>query len=108
PFSINSWAEVPVMFQTFAIGFGSMALVLLLLFARTLKHAESLRLAPAEIAYARHKRLDWALVVGFSVLSFILACLIPANAESGAWVGMPGFIFFGLNICQWLLGRSQR
>lgn len=108
PFSINSWAEVPMMFQTFAIGFGSMALVLVLLFARTLKHAEALRLAPAEIAYARHKRLDWALVVGFSVLSFILATLIPATAESGAWIGMPGFIFFGLNVCQWLLRRSQR
>jgi uncharacterized membrane protein len=107
-FSINSLAEVPMMFQTFAIGFGSMALVLVLLFARTLKHAESLRLAPAEIAYARYKRLDWALVVGFSVLSFTLACLIPATAASGAWIGMPGFIFFGLNICHWQLSRSQR
>lgn len=108
PFSINSWAEVPIMFQTFAVGFGSMALVMVLLFVRTLKHADVLCLAPAEIAYARHKRLDWALVVGFSVLSFLLAWMIPATAQSGVWIGIPGFIFFGLNICHWVLHRRQR
>lgn len=108
PFSIGSVAEVPLMFQTFAVGFGSMALIMMLLFARTLKQAHALQLQPAEIDYARIKRLDWALVVGFAVLSFALACLIPATANSGAWVGMPGFIFFGLNIAQFVLARRRK
>lgn len=107
-FSINNWAEVPVMFQTFAVGFGSMALVMMLLFSRVLKQAAALQLNDAERFYARHRQLDWALVVLFSVLSFILACVIPATAETGAWVGMPGYIFFGLNLCQWLLHRQHR
>jgi uncharacterized membrane protein len=107
-FSINSWAEVPIMFQTFAVGFGAMAAVMLLLFARTLKLADALQLSESERHYARIKRFDWGLVLGFSALSFILACVIPATAQSGFWIGMPGFIFFGLNIAQFVLARRRR
>jgi uncharacterized membrane protein len=108
PFSIGSVAEVPLMFQTFAVGFGSMALIMMLLFNGTLKKAVALQLSADEVAYARFKRQDWALVAVFSLLSLLLAVLIPATPQSGVWVGMPGFIFFGLNICQWLLGRRRR
>jgi uncharacterized membrane protein len=107
-FRIQAWAEVPVMFQTFAVGFGSMALVMLLLFSRVLKQAARLQLAEAECRYARHKRQDWTVVVLFSIVSFALAWVIPANAENSFLVGMPGFIFFVMNGCQWLLRRQQR
>lgn len=104
-FSINTWSEVPIMFQTFAVGFGAMAAVMMMLFSRTLKHSVALQLSDDESRYARHKRLDWGLVVGFSALSFTLACLIPATEQSGFWIGMPGFIFFGLNITQFAVAR---
>lgn len=107
-FVIDSWLQVPVLFQTFAIGFGAMALIMCLLFARAVKLGPHLDFSDAEIAYAKFKRLMWGAVVLFSVLSLILAALIPAKPESGLWIGMPGFIFFGLNIIQFIMRRNYQ
>lgn len=107
-FSINSWLQVPILFQTFAIGFGAMALVMCLLFSRAVTLAPVLAFTDAEIKYAKYKRLQWASVVVFSVFSLCLAALIPATPASGLWIGMPGFIFFGLNITQLLMKRHYR
>lgn len=99
-FSINEWSEVPILFQTFAIGFGSMALITCLLFWRALALGKDLGFTPLELEYAKFKRMMWGTVFVFSIISFLLAVYIPATAKTGAWVGMPGFIFFGLNIVQ--------
>lgn len=104
-FSINNWSEVPVLFQTFAVGFGSMALIMMLLFWRAVKLGPSLGFSTIEIDYAKHKSLLWVMVVLFSGLSFLLAMVIPARPESGIWIGMPGFIFFGLNLVQIYMRR---
>lgn len=89
-----------VLFQTFAAGFGTMALVMALLFWRALRLAESAGFSSVEIALATHRRTGWLLVVGFSVVSFFLATVIPPKDEFGLWLGTPGFIFFGLNVIQ--------
>ncbi len=99
-FTINTWSEVPVLFQTFAVGFGAMALITCLLFWRAARIGPALGFSNAEIEYAKHKRLMWGMVVLFSILSFVLAVAIPATKEAGLWVGMPGFVYFGLNIVQ--------
>lgn len=104
-FTINGWSEVPVLFQTFAVGFGSMGLIMCLLFWRAVKLGPVMGFDEVEIGYAKYKRLMWGMVVLFSILSFLLAVFIPARPESGLWIGMPGFIFFGLNIVQILLRR---
>lgn len=106
-FTINAWSEVPALFQTFAIGFGSMGLIMCLLFWRAVKLGSGLGFSAAEIDYAKYKRLMWGMVVLFSTVSILLAMAIPARAESGLWIGMPGFIFFGLNIVQLLLRRRH-
>lgn len=105
-FSINTWSEVPILFQTFAIGFGAMALITYLLFSRAAKLGTELGFSATEIGYAKYKRLMWGMVVLFSVISFVLAMVIPATPESGLWIGMPGFIFFGLNIIHIALRRN--
>jgi len=107
-FEIDGWLQVPALFQTFAIGFGAMALVMCLLFSRAVKLGPEMEFSEAEIAYAKFKRLMWGTVVLFSIISLILAALIPARPESGLWIGMPGFIFFGLNIVQLLMRRHYK
>lgn len=102
-FSINNWAEVPILFQTFAVGFGSMALITCLLFWRATMLGATYGFSTAEMDYAKYKRLMWGMVVLCSIVSFALAVSIPATPESGLWIGMPGFIFFGLNILQIVL-----
>jgi hypothetical protein len=104
-FSISAWSDVPVLFQTFAIGFGSMALITCLLFQRASTLGPSLGFSAEEIGYAKYKCLLWGMVVVCSVISFLLAAFIPAKPETGIWIGMPGFIFFGLNIVQLALRR---
>lgn len=99
-FSISTWSEVPILFQTFAVGFGSMALITSLLFWRALKLGPSLGFTTVELGYAKYKQLMWIMVVLFCIISFLLATFIPATAKMGPWVGMPGFIFFGLSIVQ--------
>ena len=107
-FKIESWLQVPALFQTFAIGFGAMALVMCLLFSRAVKLGRGLNFSDKEIAYAKYKRLQWGMVVLFSIFSLILAAIIPARPEIGLWIAMPGFIFFGLNITQVLLQRHYK
>jgi uncharacterized membrane protein len=107
-FAIDSWQEVPILFQTFAIGFGAMALVMALLFSRAATLGKQLGFSDTEIAYAKFKRMLYFLVVAFCVLSFVLAMLIPATAESGGWIGIPGYIFFVLNFFQIFLRRRYR
>lgn len=107
-FVVTGWAEVPVIFQTFAIGFGCMAAVMCALHQRAITLASTVGLSDDELRYARYCRQNWALVVGFCVLSLILASTIPANAKNGALVGLPGFIFFGMNLLQWYLKRRYQ
>ena len=104
-FSINDWSEVPILFQTFAMGFGAMGLITCLLFWRAAKRGIELGFSATEIGYAKHKRMMWGMVVMFSVISFVLAMIIPATQQSGIWIGMPGFIYFGLNMVQIILRR---
>ncbi len=107
-FIINDWSEVPILFQTFAMGFGGMALITCLLFWRAVRLAPVFNFSTEEVAYAKHKRMMWGVVVLFSIISFVLAVLIPATEQSGMWIGMPGFIFFGLNILQIILRRRYK
>jgi uncharacterized membrane protein len=108
-FDIANWSELPVLFQTFALGFGLMALVVALLYGRAAKLGPTLGFSAAEIAYARYKWRMWATVVAVSALSFTLATFIPARPQSGLWIGLPGFVFFGLNISQvWMRRRYER
>ena len=82
-----------------------MALITCLLFQRASTLGPGLGFSAEEIGYAKYKRLLWAMVVVFSVISFLLAAFIPAKPETGIWIGMPGFIFFGLNLVQLALRR---
>lgn len=107
-FAIDTEVDVPVLFQTFAIGFGSMALILFLLFSRAVSLGKRLDFSEAEISYAKYKQLMWAMVIVFSIISLILTAVIPARPESGAWLGMPGFVFFGLNIVQIFIRRHYK
>ncbi len=107
-FQIDSWLHVPALFQTFAAGFGAMALIMFLLFSRAEKLGPSLDFTEAEITYAQFKRLMWGTVVLFAMLSLLLAAVIPARPETGLWIGLPGYIFFGLNIVQGFIRRHYR
>lgn len=95
-FTVQSGAEITIMFQVFAVGYGGMAMIMALLFGRAVKLASSMAFSPVEMMQARHHRTNWQIVAGFCLLSFLLATLLPVHLRDGHWLGLPGYILFGL------------
>ena len=108
-FSIGAFSDVPAMFITFAIAFGLMGMVQAALYWHAWRQRDVLGLDLHERAETRFELAVWACVPLVSLLSLALALLIPARKESGFWLGMPGFVFFLLNILPfWLRGNVRR
>ena len=104
-FTINSAADVPAMFITFAVAFGLLGVVMTALYWHAWRQRDALDLSLHERAQTRFEIMNWGAVPVVAVLSLVLALAIPARAESGVWLGAPGFVFFLLNLSPLLLSR---
>jgi hypothetical protein len=104
-FAVANWSQVPILFQTFAVGFGSMGLVMGMLFSRAVTLGTKLGFSSEEIDFAKQRRMLYAIVFCFACLSFCLTLVVPARSESGIWIGLPGYIYFVLNLLQIILSR---
>jgi uncharacterized membrane protein len=99
-FAVNQYTDIPAMFITFAIAFGSMGAVMVILYWHAWRQRVALKLSYNEIQETKISMVRWLWVPVFALISFVLAVLIPPTPESGWWVGLPGFIYFGQNILQ--------
>ena len=104
-FSINSVSDVPAMFIMFAVAFGLLGTVMTALYWHAWRLRDALELSLHERARTRFEMMNWAAVPAVALLSLGLALTIPAVPESGVWVGMPGFVFFLLNLAPFVLNR---
>ncbi|MCK7593457.1 TMEM175 family protein [Pseudomarimonas salicorniae] len=104
-FTLQSDVELLVMFQVFAVGYGSMAIIMALLFAHAARMATPLGFTPIERMRARHHRTNWLVVAGFCALSFALTLILPTDRPLGHWLGLPGYILFGLFVFQFIRWR---
>lgn len=107
-FTMRAAEDVLLMFQVFAIGYGTMAMLVAMLFGHALKRADGLGLAPAERFLARHHRSNWWVVAGFCGLSFLLATFLPESLRHSHWLGLPGYILFSLFVFQFIRWRTSR
>lgn len=97
-FEIASLSQIPVLFVVFGVAFGSMALVMWLLYLHAWRLRDALGLSPAERIEMRIKLWSWGAVPLVAVVSIASAGLIPATAASGWWLGFPGFVYFSLTV----------
>ncbi len=104
-FSIDSAADVPAMFIMFAVAFGLLGGVMTALYWHAWRLRDALDLSLHERTRTRFEMMNWAAVPAVAVMSLVLALTIPAVPESGVWLGMPGFVFFLLNLAPLLLER---
>jgi uncharacterized membrane protein len=104
-FTIADPAQSPVLFITFAVAFGSMGAVTWGLYRRAWQLRERLQLDPREQLWTRVRMYNWALVPVVAAVSITLALAIPATRESGWLLGLPGFVFFVLNLTELMLRR---
>jgi uncharacterized membrane protein len=104
-FAVRSDDEMLNMFQVFAVGYGAMAMVMALLYWRAAAFSDALGLSPVERLLATHHRGNWLFVVAFTLASFLLASFMPSDRPIGIWLGLPGFILFGLYAVQLIRWR---
>ncbi|MFY2762857.1 TMEM175 family protein [Arenimonas sp. MALMAid1274] len=104
-FSFNEVSDVPAMFMLFAVAFGLLGAVVAALYWHAWRCRAALSLSLHEQAQTRFEIMNWAAVPMVALLSITLALLIPARAESGVWLGLPGFVFFLLNLAPPLFRR---
>jgi uncharacterized membrane protein len=109
-FAMTSFRDVSLLFITFGVAFGSLGAVMALLYGHAWRERDRIGLDARERIELRMAWLQWALIPMVAVLSIVLALLIPATRESaGGWLlGLPGFIYFSLNIATLLVRRSTR
>lgn len=104
-FTINSVSDVPAMFIMFAVAFGLLGAVMTALYWHAWRLRDALELSLHERARTRFEMMNWAAVPVVAVLSLALALAIPAVPESGILLGLPGFVFFLLNVAPFVLNR---
>jgi len=108
-FTITSLAEIPVLFTAFGIAFGSLGVVMSLLYAHAWRMRHRIGLTPRECVDTRFRCYAWTAIPVVAAVSIVSAWWIPPTRESGWWLGFPGFLYFGLNIVSALLdARSRR
>jgi uncharacterized membrane protein len=99
-FIINNASEVLALFITFSLAFGSMGLVMMLLFLHAWRMRHVLNLLPVEILETRQYMISWLIVPVIASISLLLALVIPTNDPNNFLIGTPGFIYFFINIFQ--------
>ncbi len=107
-FTIGSYAEVTTLFVTFGVAFGSLGLTLFLLYLHAWKQRDALELDLGERILARARMTCWALIPAVAAVSIALALWLFGRSESGWWNGLPGYIYFSLNIATPLIMQRAR
>lgn len=107
-FTLQHVDDLLVMFQVFAVGYGILAVVMALLFWHAVRLADALAFTPLERLQARHHRNNWLVVAGFCLVSLLTATFLPEPFRLGHWVGLPGYILFGLFVFQLIRWRVYK
>lgn len=97
-FVINDMQSLRVLFACFALAFASMACVIVLLYRHALQHAAQIGLDTFELTAARMILRDWQVVILVCLLSLILTATLPEQLKNTVWIGLPGYVFFLLNL----------
>lgn len=100
--------DFQLMFVLFALAFGSMGMAMYALYARAWRLRDAIGLDAREHLITRAAMQRWAMLPLFSLVSLACAWAIPADTNSTFVVALPGLVFFGLNLLEFLLGARLR
>lgn len=107
-FAITRLADIPMLFVTFGVAFGSLGTVMALLYRHAWRLRASIGLAAREQVELRMAMRHWSLIPLVALLSILLALVIPVAGSSGWLLGLPGFVYFLLNLATPVLGAMTR
>ncbi|MBK6727329.1 MAG: DUF1211 domain-containing protein [Xanthomonadales bacterium] len=92
-FVIDSVDDLRWMFGSYAVAYGSLSLVVLLLYRHAWKMREQIGLDANERVYTRLMMLLWGITIAVSVLSFALSLLIGPVLQRGWMISLPGMAY---------------
>ncbi len=98
--SMGSADDVRFLFVVFAIAFGSMGGVLLMLHVHAWRVRGTLALDALETVLTRLAVVRWSMIPLFALVSLALATWMPVIPGHSWTFALPGCVFFGLHITQ--------
>jgi uncharacterized membrane protein len=107
-FAIRDSDSFRDLFVTFGVAFFSMGAVMALLYRHALTCAPELALNSRELALTRLACWRWSLVPIVAGCSIALALFIPQSLNETLWIGMPGFIYFFLNLAGFYFAYREK
>lgn len=107
-FRMSGYSDIPLLFLTFGVAFGSLGAVLFLLYRHAWTERDALGLGERERVELRMLMWRWAACPLAAAVSIIIALLVPARPESGWLLGLPGFVYFALIIATFVSRRVAR
>jgi uncharacterized membrane protein len=107
-FAVHDASDFRLLFVTFGVAFFSMGLVMALLYGNALAKAEALGLDALEQALTKLTLKRWMIVPTVAGISILLAIFLPRSLDQTLWMGLPGFVYFTLNISSVYLSRVER
>ena len=106
--TLESVADLRVMFVVFALAFGTLGAAMYALYRHAWSLRDRLQLDRREQTYTRFAVRGWLMLPLFSLLSLLLSAVLPVDGINDWLVALPGLVFFALNVAEWLLNRALR
>jgi uncharacterized membrane protein len=90
---LHSAEELRVAFEVYGIGFGSIAVVMALLYRHALRAADQIGLTAREHLATRMHLALWLGLAGLAAISILCAVLLPFNDTQPLLGTLPGFVY---------------
>lgn len=100
--SFNAARDLNELFAIYASGFTLLCLLLAGMFAHALRRADELELSELERHDTRGSIVEWSVVGGVGLLSFVLALALPPSA-----LGIPGWVYMLLPVVMPIFGMRH-
>lgn len=108
PVVVHGPAEIRVLYIIYAVGYGVVALIIAQLNRYALQHAQSLALSAYECVSTRIVVSIWWVTASITLLSLVLALVLPMDARHGLLAAVPGLAYMLIWPAIRLATRRQR
>ena len=105
---VRSYSDLRWMFGSYAVAYGSLSFVVLLLYHHAWRKRDALGLDAIERVNTRLNMLRWCITIGVAVLSLALTSLIGSMFMPGWMVAIPGMVYFLMILNYPLIRWGQR
>ena len=90
---LNNAEELRLAFEVYGVGFGSIAVLMALLYRHALRASDAIGLNMRERLATRMHMTLWIVLLGIAALSVLCAALLPANDAQPLLATLPGFVY---------------